>query len=34
MHRAFKRRHAAAMDEPDIAKRDTLWARLSAQCHC
>jgi hypothetical protein len=32
--RAFKRRHAAAMDEPDIAKRDALWARLSAPRHC
>jgi hypothetical protein len=32
--RAFKRRHDAAMDEPDIAKRDALWAQLSAQRHC
>jgi hypothetical protein len=32
--RAFKRRHAAAMDEPDFAKRDALWARLSAPRHC
>ncbi len=36
-HSSFKCRHAAAMmmmDEPDIAKRDALCARLSAQCHC
>jgi hypothetical protein len=32
--RAFKRRHATAMDEPDTAKRDALWARLSAPRHC
>ncbi len=30
LHGAFKRRHAAAMDEPDIAKRDALWAQISA----
>ncbi len=32
-HRAFKRRHAAAMDESDgnnTGKRDAMWARLSA----
>jgi hypothetical protein len=32
--RAFKRKHAAALDEPDTAKRDALWARLSVPRHC
>jgi hypothetical protein len=32
--RAFERKHATAMDEPDTAKRDALWARLSAPRHC
>jgi hypothetical protein len=32
-HSAFKRRHAAVMDEPDTAKRDALWARISAPRH-
>jgi hypothetical protein len=32
-HRAFKRRHAAVMDEPDTAKRDALWARIAAPRH-
>jgi hypothetical protein len=31
---AFKRRHAAVMDEPDIPKRDALWVLLSAPRHC
>jgi hypothetical protein len=35
-HRAFKRRHAAAMDEPhdnNTGKRDAMWARLSDPRH-
>ncbi len=32
-HCAFKRRLAAVMDEPDTAKRDALWARISALRH-
>ncbi len=32
-NRAFKRRHAAVMDEPDTAKRAALWARISALCY-
>jgi hypothetical protein len=32
-HSAFKHRHAAAMDEPDTAKRGAMCARLSAPNH-
>ncbi len=32
-HRAFKRRHAAAMHESDTAKRAALFARLSDPSH-
>jgi hypothetical protein len=32
-HHAFKRRHAAAMDEPYTAKRAALFARLSNPHH-
>ncbi len=31
-HRPFKRRHAAAMDEPDIAKCDALGRARAASC--